>query len=303
MPCDGVVRRHRRHRPRCVERGRGPRQQVPRHHPRERRDLPGHPGVHRPRRGPRRGRSPLKDDIETINTELVLADLQTVEKALPRLEKEARINKDRAELLDNALAAAGGTSVALTPARHSLRGGPGPRAVLRELFLLTAKPVPLRLQRRRRRAGQRGAEGRAAAELVAPAEACSSTPRPRLDLAELDDDEALELLQIDRGCRSRASTTLARVAFDTLGLQTYLTAGPKESRAWTIQQGCDRAGGRRRHPHRLPEGLHQGRDRLLRRPRRGRLRWPRPSRPGKVRIEGKDYVMADGDVVEFRFNV
>ena len=117
----------------------------------------------------------------------------------------------------------------------------------------------------------------------------------------MEPDEAREFLA-EMDVAEPGLDVLARVGFDTLGLQTYLTAGPKESRAWTIPQGRHRTRGRRGHPHRLPEGLHQGRGGLLRRPGRGRLDAGRQA-PGKVRLEGKDYVMADGDVVEFRFNV
>ena len=137
--------------------------------------------------------------------------------------------------------------------------------------------------------------------LVAPAEAIFLDAKIESELTEMEPDEAREFLA-EMDIAEPGLDHLARVGFDTLGLQTYLTAGPKESRAWTIPQGRDGARSRRRDPHRLPEGLHQGRGRLLRRPDRGRVDADRQGR-GKVRLEGKDYVMSDGDVVEFRFNV
>ena len=102
--------------------------------------------------------------------------------------------------------------------------------------------------------------------IIAPAEAIFLDAKFEADLAEMDDDEMAHEMLAEMGITESGLDQLARVGFDTLGLQTYLTAGPKETRAWTITQGRHRPRGRRRHPHRLPEGLHQGRDRLLRRP-------------------------------------
>jgi ribosome-binding ATPase YchF (GTP1/OBG family) len=121
------------------------------------------------------------------------------------------------------------------------------------------------------------------------------------DLTELDDAEALELLE-SIGLHESGLTTLARVAFDTLGLQTYLTAGPKESRAWTIRKGAT-----------APEAagvIHTDFQKGFIKAEVisfadlvacGSVAVARAR--GKARMEGKDYVMADGDVVEFRFNV
>jgi GTP-binding protein YchF len=235
------------------------------------------------------------DDIEIINTELILADLQTVEKALPRLEKEARLNKDRVEILEVTKKAYDVLSAGTTIFAAGLD-----RDVLRELFLLTAKPFlyvfnvdsdelanePLKAEMR---------------ALVAPAEAVFLDAKTESDLSELDDDEALELLQ-SIGLEESGLTTLARVAFDTLGLQTYLTAGPKESRAWTIRKGAT-----------APEAagvIHTDFQKGFIKAEVisfadlvtcGSVAEARAK--GKARMEGKDYVMNDGDVVEFRFNV
>jgi len=241
------------------------------------------------------GRVDPKDDIETINTELILADLQTVEKALPRLQKEARLNKDRAE----ALAAAEKANEVLSAGQTIFAAGLDP-APLKELFLLTAKPF---LYVFNVDADELGNESLKAdlRSLVAPAEAVFLDAKTEADLIELDDDEALELLQ-SIGLEESGLTTLARVAFSTLGLQTYLTAGPKESRAWTIHKG-DTA----------PEAagvIHTDFQKGFIKAEVisfadlvecGSVAEARAK--GKARMEGKDYVMQDGDVVEFRFNV
>jgi GTP-binding protein YchF len=236
-----------------------------------------------------------KDDIETINTELILADLQTVEKALPRLEKEARLNKDRAGILEATKKAYEVLSAGTTIFAAGLD-----RDVLRELFLLTAKPFLYVFNVDADELGNDALKDEMRA-LVAPAEAVFLDAKTEADLIELDDDEALELLQ-SIGLEESGLTTLARVAFDTLGLQTYLTAGPKESRAWTIRKGAT-----------APEAagvIHTDFQKGFIKAEVisfadlvecGSVQEARSK--GKARMEGKDYVMQDGDVVEFRFNV
>ena len=113
--------------------------------------------------------------------------------------------------------------------------------------------------------------------LVAPAEAIFLDAQFEAELVELDDEDAREMLA-ESGQDESGLDKLARVGFDTLGLQTYLTAGEKEARAWTIHKGDTAPQGRRRHPHGLRKGLHQGRGRLLRRPGRGRLNGRREGR-------------------------
>jgi GTP-binding protein YchF len=238
--------------------------------------------------------SPLRD-IETINTELILADLQTLEKALPRLEKEARQHKERADVLAAAQRAQevldGGTTV--FAAGLDL-------APLKELSLLTAKPFLYVFNLDDEELGNEELKGRLRS-LVAPAEAVFLDAKIEAELEELPDDEALELLQ-SIGQEESGLVSLARVGFDTLGLQTFLTAGPKEARAWTIRKGAT-----------APEAagvIHTDFQRGFIKAEvvsfadlvdAGSMHEARAR--GKVRIEGKDYVMADGDVVEFRFNV
>ena len=172
-------------------------------------------------------------DISTIQTEMILADLQTVEKAIPRLEKEARGTRSSPPVVGRAqeakAALEAGTPIIATKIDRSL---------VRELSLLTVEALHLRLQLRRRRARGRGASRSEMRELVAPAEAIFLDAKFEAELVELgDDDEAREMLA-EMGVDEPGLDVLARVGFDTLGLQTYLTAGPKEARAWTIRKGA-----------------------------------------------------------------
>jgi GTP-binding protein YchF len=239
------------------------------------------------------GRVSPKDDIETVNTELVLADLQTVDKVLPRMQKEARLKKGGAEQV-----------AAIEKARDILNSGQTLFGAgiglepLRELQLLTAKPFlyVFNLDDEELADSVLRAE---LASLVAPAEAIFLDAKIEADLSELDEAEALELLQ-SIGQDESGLAILARVGFETLGLQTYLTAGPKEARAWTIRKGAT-----------APEAagvIHTDFQ-------RGFIKAeivsfddlmeyrtiPAARAAGKARMEGKDYVMQDGDVVEFRF--
>jgi GTP-binding protein YchF len=241
------------------------------------------------------GRISPRDDMETINTELILADLQTIDKALPRLQKEARMNKDRAAVLASVEAAKelldGGTT--LFAAGVDLEP-------LAELHLLTAKPFIYVFNLDEDELGNESVKAELRA-LVAPAEAIFLDAKIEAELAELPDDEALELLQ-SLGQQESGLALLARVGFATLGLQTYLTAGPKEARAWTIHRG-DTAPMAAGVIHTdFQRGFIKAEvvsfDDLV---SAGSMAEAKAR--GKVRIEGKDYVMADGDVVEFRFNV
>jgi GTP-binding protein YchF len=236
-----------------------------------------------------------KSDIETINTELILADLQTIEKALPRLQKESRMRKELQEKV-----------AAVEQAQKTLEGGTTVFAAgldpepLRDLHLLTAKPFiyVFNLDSDELANEELKQELR---DLIAPAEAVFLDAKIESELIELPEDEALELLQ-SIGQEESGLSQLARVGFDTLGLQTYLTAGPKESRAWTIKKGAT-----------APEAagvIHTDFQRGFIKAEivsfadlvaAGSVAEARSR--GKARIEGKDYVMADGDVVEFRFNI
>jgi len=236
-----------------------------------------------------------RSDIEVVETELILADLQTLERAVPRLEKEARSNKDRKPVYDAAVAAQqvldGGTT---------LFGAGVDASELRELNLLTTKPFlyVFNADEAVLTDAARVAELR---ELVAPADAVFLDAKIEAELAELDDGSAAELLE-SIGQTERGLDALARAGFHTLKLQTFLTAGPKEARAWTIHQGdtAPKAAGVIHSD--FEKGFIKAEvvsyDDLI---AAGSMAAAKAA--GKVRIEGKDYVMADGDVVEFRFHV
>ena len=241
------------------------------------------------------GRIDPASDIETINTELALADLQTIEKAIPRLEKEVRIAKEKAPVLE-AVKAANEWLQSGRPLSQSTIN----REDLAELHLLTAKPFLYVFNVDAAELND-GELRKKLQELVSPAEAIFLDAKTEAELAELSDEDALELLQ-SIGLEEPGLATLAHVGFRTLGLQTYLTAGPKEVRAWTIHKG-DTAPVAAGVIHTdFQKGFIKAEivsftDLMD----AGSVAEARAN--GKVRMEGKDYVMADGDVVEFRFNV
>jgi GTP-binding protein YchF len=241
------------------------------------------------------GRVDPKEDIATINTELALADMQTIEKALPRLEKEARIKKEIAAQIDEVKKAS-----ELLNQGKLLFGSKLDLSLLADLHLLTAKPF---LYVFNLDAGELADTElrKKLQDLVSPSEAIFLDAKTEAELAELDEADAMELLSAI-GLSEPGLTTLARVGFDTLGLQTYLTAGPKETRAWTIHKG-DTAPVAAGVIHTdFQKGFIKAEivafDDLL---AAGTMAEAKAQ--GKVRMEGKEYVMVDGDVVEFRFNV
>lgn len=241
------------------------------------------------------GKVSPRDDIETINTELILADLQTIEKALPRLEKEARMQKHRM-----------GTLNAVKEAAEILNNGTTLYAAgvdlepLRELHLLTSKPFlyVFNVDEEELAAEAFLNELR---ELVAPAEAVFMDAKIESELIDLPADEAREMLE-SIGQPEPGLDQLIRVGFRTLGLQTYLTAGPKEARAWTVPVGATAPEAAGVIHTDFQRGFIKAEvvafDDLM---AAGSMAAAKAA--GKVRIEGKDYVMSDGDVVEFRFNV
>lgn len=237
-----------------------------------------------------------KRDIDVINTELVLADLQTVTNRLSRFEKEARANPKLKPVLDTVLAIRAGLDEGKTV--NSL---PDVNAEhISDLHLLTDKPViyvfnvdevslqELPLQKRLE-------------ELVAPAKSLFVCAKLESELKGLDENDRAELLE-SYGQNESGLVQLIHTAYNTLGLQSYLTAGEKEVRAWTIKQGstAPQAAGVIHgdfergfiaaqvvdYNDLIAAGSEQA-----------------AKAAGKVRTEGKDYIMRPGDVVEFRFNV
>ena len=245
------------------------------------------------------GKVSPRDDIETINTELILADLQTLDKALLRLEKEARVRKDRAPA-----AAAARAARELLDTGTTLYAGAAAAGIetdeLRELHLLTAKPFLYVFNEDEEELANAEflAELRA---LVAPADAVFMDAKIESELIDLPEEEARELLE-SIGQAEPGLNQLIRVGFATLGLQTFLTAGPKESRAWTIPVGATAPEAAGVIHTDFQRGFIKAEtvayDDLM---EAGSMAAAKAA--GKVRMEGKDYVMRDGDVVEFRFNV
>jgi hypothetical protein len=137
-------------------------------------------------------------------------------------------------------------------------------------------------------------------ELVAPAEAIFLDAKFEAELVELDDDGEARAMLAEMGIDEPGLDVLARVGFDTLGLRTYLTAGPKEARAWTIRKGATAPEAAGVIHTDFQRGFIKAEivsyDDLV---AAGSMNAAKAA--GKVRMEGKDYVMADGDVVEFRF--
>jgi GTP-binding protein YchF len=242
------------------------------------------------------GRVDPRDDIATVNTELVLADLQTIDARLPRLERDARMRPDKRVELDAVQRARAvldeGRPVSSDPSLD--------RAALRELQLLTDKPFIYVFNVDDTRLDDATLHEELE-KLVAPASVVVVSAKLESELIGLPEADAAELLH-GYGQEESGLAILAQVGFDTLGLQTFLTAGPKESRAWTIRKGAT-----------APQAagvIHTDFERGFIKAEVvsyhdlvgcGSMAAARAA--GKVRIEGKDYVMADGDVVEFRFNV
>ncbi len=238
------------------------------------------------------GRVDPEDDVDIIQTELVLADLGTLERAIPKLEKEARRDKEQAPRL----AIAQRLQAWLNDGHRAadLDMTDDERAAARDLFLLTMKPVLYVANVDEEALGADLPEiaGRKPIPVCAKVEA---------ELAELDDDEAAEYLE-SLGLEKSGLETLAQEAYRLLGLQSYFTAGEMEVKAWTVRIGA-----------KAPEAagvIHSDFE-------RGFIKAEVASyedyvslggeagckAAGRLRMEGKEYVVQDGDVMHFRFNV
>lgn len=234
-----------------------------------------------------------QSDIDVIATELMLADIQTIEGHLPKVQREAKSDpKAKAKM------------VYLEQLLASLNEGNLPESVNTEtldgLPLLTAKPViylfnvdEVTLTDETKKAEL--------SQLVAPANAVFVCAKLEEELKDLADDEAKELLE-SYGVTESGLRQLARSAYDTLGLQSYLTAGPKESRAWTIKKGSTAPQAAGVIHTDFEKGFIAASivdyDDLI-----AAGSETAAKSAGKVRTEGRDYVMRPGDIVEFRFNV
>jgi GTP-binding protein YchF len=237
-------------------------------------------------------------DIETINTELILADLQTVEQRLPRLTREAKGDPSLKPAVEAVTAAEHILGAGRTISEAASKGDVDV-SLLRDLHLLTAKPFIYVFNVDEGALGDTELASRLA-ESVRPARAIVLCAQIEAEVAGLDAADAAELLR-SYGQQESGLEQLVHVGFATLGLQTFLTAGPKEARAWTIHVGdtAPKAAGVIHTD--FERGFIKAEvisfEELL---EAGSVAAARTA--GRARMEGKDYVMRDGDVVEFRFN-
>jgi ribosome-binding ATPase len=251
------------------------------------------------------GRVDPLGDLETINTELALADLESLEKRLERLRKTAKTNKEDKELLDVAepvyeLLAEG------KPARSYTGGDPeGVRRAFRTMALLTSKPV-IYVCNVAEADLPDGANNPRVAQvreyaLAEGAESVVISARIESELAELPAEDAAEYMS-EMGLTEPGLNRLVRVAYRLLGLRTFLTAGEKEVRAWTIRAG-DKAPAAAGVIHSdLERGFIRAEvidwDKLVE-----AGGYPAAKERGWVRVEGKEYEVRDGDVMNILFNV
>lgn len=237
-----------------------------------------------------------KRDIEVINTELILADLQSIERQIPKLEREAKINPlargqiEELKKLQTELEAGRLASEVTTVSKE----------VIQSVQLLSAKPVIYMFNVDEFTLGD-PARKQALADLVSPAQCVFICAKLEEELRGLTDADAEELLGA-YDVKESGLSQLARVAYNTLGLQSYLTAGPKEVRAWTIHQGYTAPQAAGVIHTDFEKGFIAAAivdfDDLV---SAGSEQAAKSA--GKLRTEGRDYVMRPGDVVEFRFNV
>lgn len=238
------------------------------------------------------GRVDPDQDVDIIQTELILADLGTLERALPKLEKEAKRDKD----LQPRLSVAKRLQEWLNEGKRAadMEMTDDERAAAHDLFLLTMKPI-LYVANVDEDALSKPAP------LVGGVEAITVCAEVEAELAELDPKEAAEYLE-SLGLERSGLATLAQAAYKLLGLQSYFTAGEMEVKAWTVRIGA-----------KAPEAagvIHSDFE-------RGFIKAEVASytdyvelggeagckAAGKLRMEGKEYVVQDGDVMHFRFNV
>jgi GTP-binding protein YchF len=237
-----------------------------------------------------------KKDIDVINTELVLADLQTITNRLSRFAKEVKANPKLKSVLDTYNLVA-----ALLDKGEPVWNHPAiDRETIRDLQLLTAKPI-IYLFNLDEADLANDAKKTSLQELVSPAKALFICAKLESELSELEDYDAKELLY-SYGQNESGLVQLIGASYDTLGLQSFLTAGEKEVRAWTISKECTapQAAGviHKDFEHGFIAAEIVGYSDLI---EAGSLNNAKAA--GKMRTEGKTYIMQPDDVVLFRFNV
>jgi len=248
------------------------------------------------------GRIDPVSDIETINTELALADLQTVDKQLARYAKVAKAGGDKeAQRLVAVLEKVQATLDAGRPAR-AVELAKEEQALIRPLFLLTMKPTMYVAN-----VAEKGfrdnpllarVESHAATEGAPVVAICAALEAQIADMA----NEDKKLFLADMGMQEPGLNRVIRAGYALLGLQTYFTAGPKEVRAWTVPVGATAPQAAGVIHTDFERGFIRAEvvtydDYVACRGEQG------AKEAGKLRVEGKDYVVRDGDVVHFRFNV
>lgn len=233
-----------------------------------------------------------ESDVETIKTELILADIQTLEKQLPKLEKEGKRDKELMPKFEIAKRLLDWLNDGNRAATMDMTDDE--RAAAKELFLLTLKPIIYVANVDEDKLG----EDLAPIDGVKPLPICAEV---EAELSELSEEDAAEYLA-DLGLEASGLDTLARAAYKTLGLQSYFTAGEMEVKAWTVPVGAT-----------APQAagvIHSDFERGFIKAEvisyddyiaLGGEKGAREA--GKLRMEGKDYVVQDGDVMHFRFNV
>ena len=236
-------------------------------------------------------------DIDVINTELVLADLQTVEKRLPRMDKEARVNPklkplfEKLKVIHSTLDK--GIPVHKTFSEEELEG-------LEDLHLLTMKPVIYVFNVDENTLGNE-AKKKELTDMAAPSDSIFVCAKLENELQGLEDEDRVELLE-SYGVTSSGLEQLIHAAYDTLGLQSYLTAGESEVRAWTVSKGATAPQAAGVIHGDFERGFIAAQiinyDDLV-----SAGSETAAKAAGKVRTEGKTYVMQPNDIVEFRFNV
>ena len=231
-------------------------------------------------------------DVDTIKTELVLADLGTLERALPRLEKEAKRDPQAAAKLE--VARRLDAWMAQGHRARTMEMTDEERALVRDLHLLTMKPMLYVANVDEAEIGSPLPE----IDGIAPVPICAKIES---EMAELDQAELAEYLEME-GLAEPGLNALIREAYRLLGLHSFFTAGEKEVRAWTVRVGA-----------KAPEAagvIHTDFERgfikaeVISFADYDALQSEAAAKAaGKLRIEGKEYVIADGDVMHFRFNV
>lgn len=236
------------------------------------------------------------DDIDIINTELILADIQTLETRLPKVAKEAKAQprfRDQLTYLETLLThLKEGTPLSSLPALNL--------EYINDLHLLTAKPV-IYVFNVDEATLSNGAKKAELSALVAPSQSLFVCAKLEDELKGLSNDEALELLE-SYGVKETGLRQMIDAAYAILGLQSYLTAGPKEVRAWTIKKGSTAPQAAGVIHTDFERGFIAAQvvdfDDLIVAGSEVAAK-----AAGKMRTEGKEYVMQPGDIVEFRFNV